>query len=372
MILEASFRREAARTLVATLVVFLTIVMTWVLFRVLRQSSQGQIDPKDVAFFIGLSTLGYLAVILSIALFLTLLIVLSRWYRESEMAIWLASGVGPVRMIRPVMAFAWPVLLAIAALTLIVWPWANQQQQVLKDQFDSRSDIARAEPGQFRESADGRRVFFFEGSPQDAQARRVFVRLTDAESESITLAAGGRVTRQPDGTFIELGTGRRYELFTGGARAGELRIADFRRYLIKVRDDESTALGPAPAKATPTLALLPLADRPSRGELFWRISIPFSAAVLCLLAIPLAAVHPRAGRGWHILFALLAFLTYYNLTNLGQAWVSQGRTTMPALLAALHGAALVAAAMLMWRKSSGWTLTNSLTRLRAAQRRLAA
>ncbi|MDE2048054.1 MAG: LPS export ABC transporter permease LptF [Betaproteobacteria bacterium] len=368
MILDKSFRREAARTLMATLMVFLTVVMTWVLFRILRQSGQGQIDPKDVTYFIVLSMLAYLAIILTMALFLTLLIVLSRWYRESEMVIWLASGVGLRRMIRPVLGFAWPVLLGIAALTLIVWPWANERQQMMRDQFESRGDLARAQPGQFRESADGRRVFFFEGTPGTTQATRVFVRVKEPDVESITLASTGRVTRRPDGLYVELGAGRRYELVTGGSSPGEMRVATFKQYLIKTRDDDSTALAHTPMSATPTLGLLGLPTLPARGELFWRLSIPASAIVLCLLAVPLAAVHPRAGRGWHVVFALLAFLTYYNLTNLGQAWVSQGRLTLPALMAVLHGGALLATAAMLWRKSSGWTLTNMLTRMGTRRR----
>jgi lipopolysaccharide export LptBFGC system permease protein LptF len=124
VILDTSFRREAARTLIATIVVVLTVVMTWLLFRILRQSGQGQIDPKDMAAFIGLSTLGYLPLVLTVALFVTLILVLIRWYRDSEMAIWFTSGMGIVRLIKPVLQFSWPVLLAVAALTLLVWPCA--------------------------------------------------------------------------------------------------------------------------------------------------------------------------------------------------------------------------------------------------------
>jgi lipopolysaccharide export system permease protein len=112
-------------------------------------------------------------------------------------------------------------------------------------------------------------------------------------------------------------------------------------------------------------------DKRLRGELFWRLSLPLSALVLCMLAVPLGAVHPRAGRGWHILFAMLVFFTYYQLSSLGQTWVAQGRFGVLQLLLILHGAAFAWFAFMLWRKSSGWTLTNTVARLGAKRRRTA-
>jgi lipopolysaccharide export system permease protein len=390
VILDNSFRREAARTFGATLVALLTVVLTWVLFRVLSQSGRGQIDPQDVAIFIGLTLLGYLGPLMTITLFLTVLVVLTRWYRESEMAVWQSSGVGVFGLLRPVWRFSWPFLIAIAVLTLLVWPWANQQQEKLKEIYEKRSDVARAAPGQFKESADGTRVFFFEGqrsvkslvgtvredkaAPQDTApgASRVFVRTTEANGlESVTLAASGGVKRlnedKLEGVFIELVQGRRYE-FTTTPKL-QTRVAEFSRYLVKIKDDDNGAPVGLPARALPPLELI-FTDTPvARGELFWRISVPLCAFLLCMLAVPLAATQPRAGRGWHILVAMLTFLVYFNFINLGLGWIAQGRLVLPAMLALLHGAALLLFLWLLWRKASGWTLSNTITRLSAAKRR---
>ena len=374
MILDSSFRRETARTLIATLVVLLTVFVTFSSLRMLRSASQGQIDPQDVAYFIGLSTIGYSAQLLTIALLVAVLVVLSRWYRESEMAVWLSSGVGLMQMIGPVLRFSWPVLVIIAALTLAVWPWHNQQLQALRDRFEQRNDLARAAPGQFKESSGGRRVFFFEGEPAAGQGRQVFVRIVDGRSETVTLAARGAIVREDNKNQLQLSAGRRYEFLAADAAANapaETRVASFEKYLIDVKEDLALPQLTTPARATHTLALMQTNDLRMRGELFWRISLPLSAVVLCLLAVPLAAVQPRAGRGWHVLFAMLVFFTYYQLSNLGQAWVAQGRFGVLQLLIGLHGAAFAWLGFMIWRKSSGWTLTNSLSRL-GATRRLAA
>jgi lipopolysaccharide export system permease protein len=400
VILDSSFRREAARTFGATLVVLLTIVLTWVLIRVLTQSGRGQIDPQDVALFIGLYLISQLGTLMAITLFITVMAVLTRWFRESEMAVWQSSGIGVYGLLKPVLRFSWPFVIAILGLTLLVWPWANQQQAELKEVYEKRSDVARAAPGQFRESADGRRVFFFEGNSdvkslvgnaenlnansdeksanpiaQDARgASRVFVRTIENNgAESVTLASSGGVKRLKEnnleGIFIELLQGRRYE-FSSVPKI-QTRISEFARYLVKIKDDDNAvATGPAP-NAMPPLTLA-ITDTPAaRGELFWRLSVPLCALLLSLLAVPLAATQPRAGKGLHFLMATLTFLIYFNFINLGLGWISQGRTVLPAMMVALHGTALVLFISLMWRKSSGWTLSNSVTRLLSRKRSFA-
>ena len=63
----------------------------------------------------------------------------------------------------------------------------------------------------------------------------------------------------------------------------------------------------------------------ARGELLWRIGLPVSALILCLLAIPLSYVNPRAGRSANMLIAILIYAIYNNLLSVSQAWVVQAR-----------------------------------------------
>ena len=68
-----------------------------------------------------------------------------------------------------------------------------------------------------------------------------------------------------------------------------------------------------------------------------------AALQLTLLGIGTSATNPRRASNWNLLFALLAFITYYNLLNLSQAWVSAGRFTMGPALLLLHGGAFALA-----------------------------
>ena len=72
------------------------------------------------------------------------------------------------------------------------------------------------------------------------------------------------------------------------------------------------------------------------------------AANLLLLGIGLAATNPRLASNWNLLFALLAYVAYYNLINLSQAWVAGGKVSLPLAVAGLHLPVLGCALALLW------------------------
>jgi len=122
MLFDSSLRKELARGFGATLVVILTIVITMMLIRVLGQAASGVVAPADVVLLMGYTALSHLPTILALSLFIAIVVGIGRMYRDSEMAIWFASGVAMTRFIAPVLRVSWPVLLVVAILVLLVWP----------------------------------------------------------------------------------------------------------------------------------------------------------------------------------------------------------------------------------------------------------
>jgi lipopolysaccharide export system permease protein len=47
--------------------------------------------------------------------------------------------------------------------------------------------------------------------------------------------------------------------------------------------------------------------------LHWRISLPLIVPIVTLLAVPLSRVNPRQGRFFHLLPAMLVYITYLGL-----------------------------------------------------------
>src|ERR1700710_2769959 len=152
MIFERSLQRELAYTAGAVFMVLLTIMLTTMMIRIVGFAASGQVDPRDVVVLIGLTVIGYIAVMLIVTLFVSILFVLTRWYRDSEMVVWFASGVSHTRLIKPIAKFAAPLIVLIIFFAFVGWPWSNEQSKLVRERFAQRDEVSLLAPGQFRES----------------------------------------------------------------------------------------------------------------------------------------------------------------------------------------------------------------------------
>ena len=351
MLFDSTLRADLARSFGATLVVILTIVLTMFLIRTLGQAAVGRVSPQDVVLLLGYTALGHLPTMLALSLFISVVATLGRMYRDSEMTIWFASGVGLTRFVAPVLRTSWPVLVVIGALALFVWPWVNQRATELKDRFERRSDLSRVAPGQFQTSSDGRRVFFIDRDSEDGRTgRNVFILSNQPGSESVTSAKTGRIELQGEDRFLILDRGQRNE---EARDTGEKTLSRFETYSLLIGERVLSRVDELPPRATASLALLRTPTPRNQGELTWRLGLLLGAANLLLLAIPLSAANPRRASNWNLLFALLTFVVYYNVINLSQAWVAAGRMGMGTALASFHGGAFMLAMLMLWWREQG-------------------
>jgi lipopolysaccharide export system permease protein len=356
MVFDSTVRRELARSFGATLVVILTIVLTMLLIRTVGQAAKGQVSPQDVVLLLGYVALGNLPTMLALSLFVAIVVTLGRMYRDSEMVIWFASGVGLSRFVRPVLRTTWPVLAVIAVLMLVVWPWGNRNGAELRERYAQRSDLSRVAPGVFQQSSDGKRVFFIERDGADAgQARNVFILSNIDDKESVTAANRGRLETQGEDRVLVLESGHRNDI---DLKTGDKAQASFEDYRVIVGEKAARVAAQQPPRSMGTLDLLADPTPRHQAELSWRIGLTLGAANLLLLGIGLAATQPRRASNWNLLFALLGFVVYYNLINLSQAWIASGRLSMGAALLILHGGTFAAAlALIAWREhATVWRL----------------
>jgi lipopolysaccharide export system permease protein len=354
MLFHSSVRKELARSFGASLVVLVTIVMTMTLIRTLSQASRGAVNPQEVLMVMGYSVLGYLPPVLTLCLFIAIVGTLSRMYRDSEMVIWFAAGRGLSSLLSPLLHFAWPVLLVIALLALVVWPWANQQTQDMKDRYGKRGDLERVAPGQFQESASGNRVFFLDkDTPDNKSGKNIFISTSERGKETVTSARSGHIVTEGQDQFLLLHNGQRLEssLTTPG-----LKISEFEEFGNRVGGSDFGPEDKTPVKALSTWALITDPSAPNRGELAWRLGLALAALNFVVMAVAVSSVNPRAGRSGNLVFALFAFVVYYNLLNLGQNWISGGRTSLLGFMAALHGGALLAGLLWLAKQHNSWSV----------------
>jgi len=346
------FHRALVREFVSTgLLIFsilLGIVVVTQMIRFLSEAVSGKLAADGVLALLGFSALNYLPVLLSMSLFMSILLTLSRCYRDSEMVVWFNSGIGLTRWARPVLSFAMPVVTLIAVLSLMLSPWALQKADEFKHQLENRDEMAGITPGMFRESSQLDRVYFIEGV--DVGSNRIgniFVRSVQNGKLGTMVAREGFQETMPNGDrFLVMLNGTRYE-GTPGQR--DYRIVEFERYAMRIETAASTQVQPnARTMSTPELWRNPTTWNLS--ELEWRLGLPISAAVLALLAIPLSYVNPRAGRSLNLVLAIVLYMLYSNMISVTNAWVGQGKLSPGIGLWGIHTLmVLIAGSLFYWR-----------------------
>ena len=324
MIFGRAIVAELTNTASAVFTVLFSIIFSVGLVRILGQAAGGRVDNQAVFELVALTALVWLPIILTLTLFVSVLMALTRAYRDSEMVVWFTAGRSLTAWIAPVLRFAWPIIVSIALLALFVTPWANSQIEESRERFEKRDDVSRVSPGRFIESGGADRVFFVESiDVLDGQVRNVFVSMRSQGREGLIVAAQGIIEVAPNGDrFLVLERGRRYEGTPGKL---EYRTMEFDRYAVRLESRADQPIGERRAK---TLTLMQLLSNPTPlnlGEIMWRAGLPVVALLVALLAIPLAYVNPRVGRSVNLIIAVLLFASYLNVLNTVQAYVQQAR-----------------------------------------------
>jgi len=348
MIFERAIRREFAQAAAGISVALLAILTSTQLIRLLKDAAGGRIAPEAVASLLGFAALNFMPVLLSLTLFVAVLLSLSRAYRDSEMVVWFSCGRSLTAWVSPVLKFALPIVLAIAALSGFLSPWANYNTAEYKQKLSARSDVSQVAPGAFREAKRGQRVFFVEAVADDASKMgNVFVASMQEGRLGVVMSDSGYQEVAPNGDkFVVLEHGRRYEVEPG---TPEFKVMEFERYKVRTEDGEARPAERSPNRLPITDLVFDTSDS-ARGELLWRIGMPVSALILALMAIPLSYVNPRAGRSANMLIAILIYAIYSNLISVSQAWVAQGKLSFWIGVWAVHVFMLFPLVLLFYRR----------------------
>ena len=324
MIFQRALKRELFSTAAGVFLTLFTITITMMLIRILGQAAKGRVASEDVMALIGFTSLNYMPIILILTGFVSVLLVVTRSYQDSEMVVWFASGLSLTRWLRPVMEFAIPIVVLVTLLGFFVTPWAYRQSAEFRERFEKREDIARISPGKFQESAAAQRVFFVEKMSDDlGKVKNVFINSTKNGEITTVVSQNGTVETNDKGEkFVVLEDGMRYQETPDQS---DFRIMEFEKYTAYIAPKGAVTVSDISTRSMTTMELLTDANSKKMGELVWRIGLPFMSVLLMLLAIPLGFVNPRAGRSFNLIIAVLLYMTYSNLSSFIQAYVSQNK-----------------------------------------------
>lgn len=315
--------REFAQSTFAALVVLGMVSMSALVGVVLDRIARGKVPASLMLSQLGLQLLSYLPLILPLALMLGLLLALGRLYRDSEMPVLAAVGVGPARLGRPLAWLLVPTLVVIGACSLWLGPWGQRVSNQMIEEANRTLVVAGMEPGQFTTLPGGGVVYIGAAGEGGTRLHRIFVHRQDGDRMDVTTATGGRLYfGEDDDRYLRLEDGFRVEGPVDGGL--EYRLMRYAANEIRLPDREEVADEDDP-EILPTTALLGDPRPEAQAQLHWRLAPPLLALAFGLLAVPLARSGPRQTRYGRILLGFLAYLVGMNLATLGTEWIAAGR-----------------------------------------------
>ena len=345
--LNRYFSRELALTFVAVSAVFLAVIVSKSFVSLLTKVMDGKLPSDAVLSILGLGVVNSAILLAPFALLITVMLVLGRLYRDSEIYAIKANGISSPELFRYAALFVLPVVAVLCYASMFLVPDLAQRMETIKLEAKEQTSVFGLVPGQFIEARQGDWVVFIEDADRKSgSVENIFI--YDQRKEKVAIETA-RTVQQADlpelgGKSLILSQGQRYEGLPG---EGGFTVLSFDRHAIRIPELDVATDRHAPEFMTPA-DLIRSGRAVDSAELQWRLSIPVAAVLLVLLAFPLSVVRPRQGRFAKLGLAIVIYLIYSNLLILAEMWVADNRLPVVPGLFAVHAAlAIVIAALFL-------------------------
>lgn len=325
-VLDKMVALDLLRTLLAVWSVIVVIIVSRQFIRVLDKAIEGQVSNQTLMTVLGLKTIIASAAFLPAALFMAVLMVLGRMYRDQEMSAVASAGGGAGTVYRSIFLLVFPLSILSAGLSFYVSPWAEAKMEQLMHQDKESADLRGVAAGKFSEYSQGDLVFYVEKIDDDKTMRQVFVQHRQGNRLAIINAELGRMKDLPDGRYVVLENGERIQ---GQPGTVNYVIEQFSEYAVRM-DAKESAAATFGKESVASTALVSSGQITDIAELQRRFSIPMGIMLLSFIAVPLAQMSPRGGVYGNMLVGFLIYFSYGNLIRVSQSWVMN--QTIPAWL----------------------------------------
>ena len=314
--------RQVLGIFVAALAVLLSIALGDRLIRFLERAASGGLPGDLVLYLLFLRVPEMLQLVLPFALYIALLMALSRLYSSQEMAVLRGGGMNTAVLLRWLMPVLTLTTLLVALTSLVITPTAKHQLELELEAIQQTIGLAAVQPGVFRVEDDGEQVTYSGGLADDDQTiLDVFIQQRLDNGEQVTVWAQRGKRSEPDERgrqTLSLESGRRYQGVPGSPA---YEVMSFDRLTInietepvleRVRDADSIATADLDNSAAQS------------AERHWRIALPIFCFILGLIAIAKSTVPPRTGQFASIGPGLAWMLGYYLVMVFNRWLIDEG------------------------------------------------
>lgn len=335
MVYKKSLTKELTYTAIGIFVVLLAILTSTQSINLLGRAAEGRVAVEAIMALIGFWSLGLFPVMLIITVFISILTVMTRYWRDHEMSVWLSSGLSIHDWVKPILRFALPFAILVGFMSTIVTPWATLRSKEYAEILKQREELSAIAPGVFKEVGKDKNIYFIEKfSPETGAAENIFVQNNRSDGKPSTLLAKtGYLLNKLDQRLLVLENGHRYSGEPGTANFEEIY---FDRFDIVISSTPKLIVPITDRQTIPTKALINSEEPQHKAELLWRLSLPISVLILAYLAVPLSYFNPRTGHTYNLVFALVIYLFYQNGITFLRNMVADGKLSFAIALPLMH------------------------------------
>jgi lipopolysaccharide export system permease protein len=337
-VVDRMISADLAKTLASILLVLVVIIVSRKFMGILTKAIEGDVSADTLFQLLGFKTLTAVAILIPPSIFMAILTVIGRMYRDHEMSILASAGVGARRLYRALSWTVIPVFALAAFMALEVMPWSERQSQALLKRDEETADIRGIKPGRFSEFSAGDVVLYAETMGDDHIMRNIFVQSRQNTNTGVVIAERGHLQKSEVGDdFVVLNEGRRYQ---GTPGQPDYVVSEFAEYGVRISGPEEASAA-LKREAENSLQLLKNRTPKELAELQKRLAVPLGVVSLSLLAVPLARVAPRQGPYGNVFSAFLIYIIYENAQKISQGMLMTEKIPAWASYAAIYGLLLL-------------------------------
>ena len=288
--------------------VLVLVIVGRLFVKLLEYVVEGRFEVEMVFSILFLSTSKSVILLLPFALMISLIISLSRFYRDSEIFALKSSGNYKSIFTKVFYFIAIPSFLLIFILNIFVSPYLIAEIQKKKIEAATTSEIGLQTPGKFIQMKDKNWIIFVDDYENEI-SKKIFIKSSENNKISIETAEEGNEYLENGVRRLILKNGQRY---TGSPGNGNFQVMKYDVHEIKLLN--TTPDFSLNYRMKSIFDLFSDQNKAlSSAEIQWRLFAPISAVILILFAFIFGDVAPRQNKYSNLLSAIIIYFLYSNL-----------------------------------------------------------
>ena len=307
-IIDKYILKDFLSTMFSVVTVLILVIVGRLFVKLLELVVDGRFEIDMIFSLLFLSTSKSMILLLPFALMISLIISLSKFYRDSEIYALKASGNYKKIFTKLFYIISVPSFLIIFFLNIFASPHLIEEIMRTKIEAASTSEIGLTNPGKFIQMKNKNWIIFVEEVENDI-SKRIFIKSSENNKISIETAEEGEEYLDEGIRRLVLKNGQRY---TGTPGTGNFQVMKYDIHEVKLLNTS-----PDFSKNYRMKSIFDLAVDSNRAlsnaEIQWRLFAPISVIILILFAFIFGDVAPRQNKYSNLLMAIVVYFAYSNL-----------------------------------------------------------